>query len=57
MLKLQYSGHLIVKSQLIGKGLVAGKTEGRRGEWQRMRQLGSITNSMETSLSEFQEIE
>ena len=25
-----------VKSQLIGKGLVAGKTEGQKGEWQRM---------------------
>ena len=34
-----------------------GKTEGRRRrEWQRMRWLGSITDSMDMNLSKLQEI-
>ena len=46
-LKIQYFGHLM--SQLIGKDLMLGKTEGkrRRGQ-QRMRWLDSITDSIET---------
>ena len=42
------------KSRLIGKDLDAGK-EWRQKEWQRMRRLGSITDSMDI-LSKLQEI-
>ena len=49
-LKLQYSGHLMEKADSLEKTLMLGKTEGRsrRGR-QKVRQLDSITNSMDTS--------
>ena len=44
-LKLQYSGHLIQRTDSLEKTLVLGKTEGRRRRGgQRMRWLDGITD-------------
>ena len=56
MLKLQYFGHLMRRTNSLEKILVLGKTEGkRRRKWQRMRWLDSITDSMGMNLSKLQE--
>ena len=56
--KLQRFGHLMQRANSLEKTVMLGKTEGkRRRRWQRIRWLDCTTDSTDTNLSKFQEIE
>ena len=57
MLKLQYFDHLMCTNNSLENHLMLGKIEGRRRtEWQRMRWLDIITDSIDMNSSKLQEI-
>ena len=57
MLKRQYFGHLMRRTDSFEKTMILGKTEGRsRREWQRIRCLDGIADSMHMSLSKLREM-
>ena len=56
-LKLQYLGHLMQRTDSFEKTLMLGKIESRRRrEWQRVRWLDDVIDSMDMSLSKLQEM-
>ena len=55
-LKLQYFGHLMLRTDSLKKTLMLGNIEGERRGQQRMRLLDSITDSMDMSLGKLREL-
>ena len=56
-LKLQYAGHVMRRTDSLGKTLMLGKIESRRKRVrQRMRRLDGITNSMDMGLGGLREL-
>ena len=57
MLKLQYFGHLMQRTNSLEKTLIMGKFEGKRKRgWQRIRLLDRLIDSMDMNSNKLQEI-